>query len=286
MEATLNREHVGRQRVECAELAASVDKPPSPLPARRVQSIAGPSVILVLIASATIYTYAFVLPPLLLSHPRAVGLIHWVASPCGVGAVATLCACLYLDEGRVRTRRRLQPPLTPCKVCGVQRPAGAHHCRTCDICTVDFDHHCGVLGRCIAEGNRKAFIGLLATGAISLLSVGYVSGVGASQRVWPSTPDGSEGTGLARILSWWFILRYSPGLVFFPSVGAALFFFCSTQLVCLAAGLTLHTLTDREAVQQVRASPAAIQLFIDCARTSARDSPARQCVGRLSSNGR
>ena len=31
------------------------------------------------------------------------------------------------------------------------------HCRTCDICIYDKDHHCGVLGKCIGRGNIWCF---------------------------------------------------------------------------------------------------------------------------------
>jgi len=67
----------------------------------------------------------------------------------------------------MQVARRPLPSWSACEVCHIRRPLGSHHCRTCDVCTRDFDHHCGALGTCIASENRKIFILLLAASAVA-----------------------------------------------------------------------------------------------------------------------
>ena len=44
-----------------------------------------------------------------------------------------------------------------CETCNIFRPPGASHCRECDNCVMNFDHHCNVASNCIGKRNHKYF---------------------------------------------------------------------------------------------------------------------------------
>lgn len=48
-----------------------------------------------------------------------------------------------------------------CSSCKIMRPPKSSHCRECDRCVKNFDHHCVFVGNCVGARNRANFIWFL-----------------------------------------------------------------------------------------------------------------------------
>ena len=69
-----------------------------------------------------------------------------------------------------------------CDRCGLPKPERTHHCGKCNQCFFRFDHHCPMLGNCVALYNTKAFI-LMPLYGFLVLSVCLVS-VSLVHKTW------------------------------------------------------------------------------------------------------
>ena len=63
-----------------------------------------------------------------------------------------------------------------CHACNVYREAPTgHHCRQCNYCVTGFDHHCVLLGVCVARRNRQGFVLLLLNNTMSCFMAAYAA---------------------------------------------------------------------------------------------------------------
>ena len=70
--------------------------------------------------------------------------------------------CYSLDVTiDVSTESALYHPMpndTFCTKCETSRPARSHHCRICNLCVLEYDHHCPWINSCIGHDNYRNFI--------------------------------------------------------------------------------------------------------------------------------
>ena len=74
--------------------------------------------------------------------------------------------------------RALPPSSAPgayCHSCRASKPLRSKHCRACDRCVAEFDHHCPWLGACVGRRNRVPFYLFVTTLVANLAGVGAVA---------------------------------------------------------------------------------------------------------------
>lgn len=195
------------QSVPLTSEIAWTDLPALPRPAsrQRTECRMGCGIVFTIVATCVTATHAGVRT--LECAPRRWDWLLYVVYAEAAVALLCLAGLVFDDPGTVRRSRLTCEPVPPearaklqnmappnlqnvtgadgrtfCVRCYVWRPreppaydgdrfharANAHHCSTCQRCVTDFDHHCGVFGRCIAgkglRGNFKYFATIIATG--------------------------------------------------------------------------------------------------------------------------
>jgi hypothetical protein len=62
-----------------------------------------------------------------------------------------------------------------CSTCAIPRPPRSGHCWHCNVCVEEFDHHCGVLGSCVAKRTFRFFAGFMYFTTATSLYIGIRS---------------------------------------------------------------------------------------------------------------
>ena len=201
-----------------------------PHPRRARERILGPSLIIVGTVAPILWGWAHLKPALSsLGADRSIAFAVFAVQLAGLCALGCMAYCLIADPGSTAHWRDRNPlaASSPCVVCILPRPPDdAHHCRTCDLCVVGHDHHCCILGVCIAEGNRRVFIALLGLGAFCYASM---SALALCTWTWLKEGGGQDGTVLAR--------TYAPPAALFFFLGLVVGVFCLLQVACLCLGV-------------------------------------------------
>ncbi|GAC98437.1 predicted palmitoyltransferase [Pseudozyma hubeiensis SY62] len=127
-----------------------------------------------------------------------------------------------------------------CETCGTYRPPRSSHCRVCDNCVENIDHHCTYLNTCIGRRNYVSFMVFLTASIASAL---YVVGCSAARLVLMT-----RGRGVAGKMSFRDALGESP-------VSGVLFLLCLGVTAPLGVLLSYHVrlvLLNRSTVEQIR----------------------------------
>lgn len=85
---------------------------------------------------------------------------------------------LVNKEGKIINEQLLPPEIASiprCNTCHLPKPYRTHHCSQCEKCYFRFDHHCDVIGNCIAYKNMKSFMLLLFYSSLLLFISAIIS---------------------------------------------------------------------------------------------------------------
>ena len=79
-------------------------------------------------------------------------------------------------------REAVKTPGEWCNICELPRykTAKTYHCRICDLCCEEWDHHCPWFGKCIGRGNIVCFHGFLAFFLVLLFAIILTAAASAS----------------------------------------------------------------------------------------------------------
>lgn len=132
----------------------------------------------------------------------------------------------WMDSGSVeRELRRMHldlrslPPVFDevprCPKCLMPKPKRTHHCSQCNKCYFRFDHHCNIIGNCVAFANTKPFMLFLFYSGLMLFLFGAAAT--ASCLIAHIIPVAIQAS-MAGIAAFFGIVVIGFGCTYFPQI--------------------------------------------------------------------
>lgn len=162
-----------------------------------------------------------------------------------------------------------------CGTCHIKRPPKSSHCRYCDNCVLEFDHHCFWVGNCIGARNHGSFIMFLTAAGLSAGIFMLTSLVDILSEATEACHGGALNTdwwilaplvvaGVAALLPWVYVPSAMKGQPQLQIIGS---FFVDIIFSLIAWGyfhFVIHSLSWEPMLTFLIAGAAAFVLAVPC----------------------
>ena len=148
---------------------------------------------------------------------------------------------LEIPEQHLQFNPRTQEKF--CETCRIWRPPRAKHCRYCNSCVRQFDHHCPWVGTCVGERNYRYFVhflwGVTVYALFGTITSGYNLYLQAYDKAKHDSDGGSSNNNVdwtSKLMAaitddiWSFLICIFAGLIFLSVVALSIY---HMHLICL-----------------------------------------------------
>ncbi|CAH9079753.1 unnamed protein product [Cuscuta europaea] len=222
-----------------------------------------PILFSVVVINIILFISSVLLAPNLPKPTAVVALSGWIGVSVGVASLLMLVRCSSKDPGYLKTGTSkhsdsedtsLNIDLSNssvwtgnwsqlCPPCQIIRPLRSKHCKTCNRCVEQFDHHCPWISNCVGKRNRRDFFIFLCMGTMTSL----IGAVVAIHRIWIPVPALGDDDGI-----WVHHLVFDHPLVFAFLFMDGVILFATFTLLTVQAFQIARNITTNEYANAVR----------------------------------